>query len=265
MRSSLRHPPTMPAAMEADVPALRPVSLDRSTTWLERGWRDFAAHPFIGLAYGSVFALLGWLLTFGLAEFGMGSLVLPLAAGFMLVAPFLAVGLYEVSRRREAGEPVSLGAALRALGRNGQMADMGLVLLLAFFVWFQLAMIIFALFFGGRPPALDQFVSQIVLAPQGPAFLITGTLVGGGVAAAVFAVSVVSMPMLLDRDVSALTAMRTSLRAAWLNRKTMIGWAATLATLGVLGVAALFVGLAVTLPVAAHASWHAYRDLVGKG
>lgn len=262
MRSSLRAGIVPPALQPS--PALRPVPLERSATWLDRGLRDFAAHPVIGLAYGSVFALLGWLLTFGLAEFGMGALILPLAAGFMLVAPFLAVGLYEVSRRREADEPVTLLAAVRALGRNGQMADMGLVLLLAFFVWFQLAMIIFALFFGGRPPALDEFFSQIVLAPQGPAFLITGTLVGGVVAAAVFAVSVVSMPMLLDRDVSALTAMRTSLHAVWLNRKNMIGWAATLATLGVLGVAALFVGLAVTLPIAAHASWHAYRDLVGK-
>lgn len=242
---------------------LKPVSLERSTTWLERGFADFLAYPGIGLTYGSVFAVLGWLLTFGLAGFGMGSLILPLAAGFMLVAPFLAVGLYEVSRRREAGESVTLTAALLALGRNRQMADMGLVLLLAFFAWFQVAMIIFALFFGGQPPALDQFFGQVVLAPQGPAFLLTGTLVGGVVAALVFALSVVSMPMLLDRrDVSALTAMRTSLRAVWLNRMNMIGWAATLATLGVMGVAAFFVGLAVTLPVAAHASWHAYRDLV---
>ncbi|MCR6632614.1 MAG: DUF2189 domain-containing protein [Magnetospirillum sp.] len=245
------------------MPALKPVSLDRSTTWLERGFRDFAAHPGIGLAYGGVFALMGWLLTFGLAEIGLGSLILPLAAGFMLVAPFLAVGLYEVSRRREDGQGVTLLQAVGALRRNSQMADMGLVLLLAFFVWFQLAMIIFALFFGGHPPALDEFFGQVVLAPQGPAFLLTGTVVGGVVAAIVFAVSVVSMPMLLDRDVSALTAMRTSLKAAWLNRMNMIGWAATLATLGVLGVAALFVGLAVTLPIAAHASWHAYRDLVG--
>jgi uncharacterized membrane protein len=248
-----------------ELPALRPVSLDRSTTWLERGWRDFAAHPGIGLAYGSVFAFLGWLLTFGLARFGMGSLILPLAAGFMLVAPFLAVGLYEVSRRREAGEHVTFGHALRALGRNSQMADMGLVLLLAFFVWFQLAMILFALFFGGTPPALDAFFSQVVMAPQGAIFLLTGTLVGGVVAALVFALSVVSMPMLLDRrDVGALTAMRTSLRAVWLNRMNMIGWAATLATLGMLGLAAFFVGLAVTLPIAAHASWHAYRDLVAE-
>jgi uncharacterized membrane protein len=123
-------------------------------------------------------------------------------------------------------------------------------------------MILFALFFGGHPPALGEFFSQVVMAPQAPVFLISGTLVGGVVAALVFAISVVSMPMLLERPVSALTAMRTSLRAVWLNRMNMIGWAATLATLGALGIAFAFVGLALTLPVAAHASWHAYRDLV---
>ncbi|HTH15463.1 MAG TPA: DUF2189 domain-containing protein [Magnetospirillum sp.] len=244
------------------LPPIRQVTLDRSSTWLGRGFADFAAHPGIGLAYGAVFALFGWLLTFGLGEIGMGSLILPLAAGFMLVAPFLAVGLYEVSRRCEAGQDVTLAQAIRAIGRNHQMADRGLVLLLAFFVWFQLAMVIFALYFGGHPPALDSFYGQVVLAPQGPAFLLTGTVVGGGVAALVFAISVVSMPMLLDRDVSALTAMRTSLKAFWLNRMNMIGWAATLATLGLLGLSFFFVGLAITLPVAAHASWHAYRDLV---
>lgn len=263
MRHSTHADSTDPAmAGLPPLPTLRIVSVERSTTWLERGFGDFAAHPAIGMAYGSVFALLGWLLTFGLAHVGMGSLILPLAAGFMLVAPFLAVGLYEVSRRREAGQPVTVWQALGAVGRNGQMADMGLVLLLAFFVWFQLAMILFALFFGGRPPALDEFFSQVVLAPQGPAFLIAGTVVGGVVAALVFTVSVVSMPMLLDREVSALTAMRTSVRAVWLNRMNMIGWAATLATLGMLGVSALFAGLALTLPIAAHASWHVYRDLV---
>jgi uncharacterized membrane protein len=246
------------------LPEIRRVSVERSTTWLDRGFGDFVAHPGIGLVYGTVFALFGWLLTFGLAEMGMTALILPLAGGFMLVAPLLAVGLYEVSRRREAGEQVTLLQALGAVRRNGQMADMGLVLLLLFFVWIQMAMVIFALFYGSQPPAMDEFFSQVLMAPQGVAFVATGTVIGGIIAAMAFAVSVVSMPMLLDRKVSALTAMRTSLKAVWLNRMNMIGWAATLATLGFLGVAFLFIGLAFTLPIAAHASWHAYRDLVGE-
>lgn len=264
MRRQSRAVPLAPSLSGLEsLPAIRQVSVDRSSTWLGRGFRDFLAHPGIGLAYGAVFAAIGWLLTGGLAAMGMGSLVLPLASGFLLVAPFLAVGLYEVSRRTERGQRVSLLDAVRAVGRNGEMADMGFVLMLIFLAWFQLAMIIFALFFGGRPPALDQFVTQIALAPQGLAFLATGTIVGGMLAALAFGLSVVSMPMLLDRDVAVLTAMRTSVKAVALNWKNMIGWAATLATLGFLGLAFFFVGLAVTLPIAAHASWHAYRDLVG--
>lgn len=253
-----------PALPLEPLPAVRPITVERSATWLERGFKDFRAHPGIGLAYGGVFALVGWLLTFGLHGIGMDSLILPLASGFLLIAPLAAVGLYEVSRRREKGEGVTLRQALGAMGRNGQMADMGLVLMLLFFVWFQLAMIIFALFFGGQPPALTEFVSQVISSPQGVPFLATGTVVGGTIAAIAFAVSVVSMPMLLDRDVTVLTAMRTSARAVWLNRRNMVGWAATLATLGFLGIVFFFVGLAVTLPIAAHASWHAYRDLVGR-
>lgn len=246
------------------LPAINTVSVDRSSTWLGRGFEDFRRNAGIGLAYGAVFAFFGWFLTFGLAELGMGSLILPLASGFLLVAPFLAVGLYEVSRRTERGQAVRLAEALRAIGRNRQMGDMGFILLLLFFAWFQLSMIIFALFFGGSPPALTEFVSQIALAPQGVPFLATGMLVGGVVATIAFAISVVSMPMLLDRDVAVLTAMRTSLAAVSANWKNMIGWAATLAVLGFLGMAFFFVGLAVTLPIAAHASWHAYRDLVGE-
>lgn len=251
-----------PAGLEP-LPAVRQVSIDRSSTWLGRGFRDFVSHPVIGLAYGAVFAAIGWLLTTGLAAMGMGSLVLPLASGFLLVTPFLAVGLYEVSRRAEKGQRVTLADAIRAVGHNREMADMGFVLMLIFFAWFQLAMVIFALFFGGSPPALTEFVSQVALAPQGLAFLATGTIVGGLLAALAFALSVVSMPMLLERDVAVLTAMRTSLKAVAVNWKNMIGWAATLATLGFLGMAFFFIGLAITLPIAAHASWHAYRDLVG--
>lgn len=250
------------ATGRAPVPVIRRVAPDRSAQWLELGFGDFCAHPLIGLAYGLGFAGFGWLLTVGLERLGMGSLILPLAGGFLLVAPLAAVGLYEVSRRREQGAGVTLRATVAAMRRNGQIADMGLVLLLIFFAWVQLALVLFALFYGARPPALDAFVDQVVLAPQGALFLTTGTVLGGVLAALAFAVSVVATPMLLDREVSAIVAMRASLEAVWRNRLNMIGWAATLATLGAVGLACLFVGLAVTMPIAAHASWHAYRDLV---
>lgn len=246
-----------------DRPPVRRISAELSATWLQRGWADLMAHPGIGLGTGGFFAFVGWLLTFGLADAGMGSAILPLASGFMLIGPLAAVGLYEVSRRREAGDTVTVGLILAAVRRNGrQIADFGLVLMLFFCAWVEVAMILFALFYGANPPGLSDFMSRVVLSGDGVPFLATGTLIGGVLAALAFGLSVVSVPMLLDRDVSALTAMRTSLAAAWANRLNMIGWAATLAALTFMGMGAFFVGLAVSLPVAAHASWHAYRDLV---
>ncbi|HSV29357.1 MAG TPA: DUF2189 domain-containing protein, partial [Candidatus Omnitrophota bacterium] len=169
MRPTTRVFPHDGAMAPEPVPVIRPVSVERSATWLDRGFKDFLAHPRIGLTYGAVFAGLGWLLTFGLHGLGMDSLILPLASGFMLVGPLAAVGLYEVSRRRELGtdDGMTIGQAIAAIRRNGQIADMGMVLLLLFFAWFQLAMILFALFYGGNPPALTEFWSQIVMAPQG--------------------------------------------------------------------------------------------------
>ncbi len=256
--------PIAPVAAPAaePIPRLRRMAPDAPGRWLERGFADARAHPWIGLAYGLAFAGVGWLLALGLARAGMGSLVLPLAGGFLLVAPVAASGLTEVSRRRERGLEVTLPATLAAMGRNRQLADLGLVLLLIFLAWIQVAMVLFALFFGTRPPALGALAAEVLAAPQGVLFLAAGTVAGAALAALAFAVSAVAIPMLLDRDVSALAAIRTSLAAVWLNRKIMVGWAATLATLGGLGLAFLFVGLAVTLPIAAHAGWHAYRDLV---
>lgn len=255
--SDFFHPGPLP------LPPIHNVGLEQSCTWIGRGAADFVAYPGIGMAYGAAFALCGWLMTYGLELMGMGSLILPLGAGFLLVAPFLAVGLYDVSRRKERNLPVTWRHTLTAIARNPQMADMGLVLLLVFMAWFQVALVLFALFFGRHPPPLTEFVFNILMAPQGWAFLMTGTVVGALFAALAFSLAVVSMPMLLDRPVSAQTAMRTSLRAVWVNRRNMIGWAATLAVLGALGLGFLLIGLAVALPVAAHASWHAYRDLVG--
>jgi uncharacterized membrane protein len=241
------------------------VTVEQSSLWLQRGWADLLAHPAIGLGYGSAFAAIGWLLTFGLAAMDMGSLILPLGSGFMLVAPLAAVGLYEVSRRRELGQQVTLWQALSAVGRNGRgIADFGLLLMLLFCAWIELALVLFALFYGSHPPSLEHFLGSVVLSGNGVPFLVLGTLVGGLMASVAFALSVVSMPMLLDRKVSVTTAVVCSVRAVWLNRRVLIGWAATLVTLTFCGMAAFFVGLALTLPVAAHASWHAYRDLVEK-
>ena len=249
---------------EQDVirPRARRVHLEHSNIWLQKALEDFKACPGLSLAYGMVFAVIGWGLTFGLQLMGLSSLILPLAGGFMFMAPFMAGGLYDVAKRREAGEEPGFKQALAAVGRNKEIAHMGLALMLLFLAWFQIAMILFALFFGTHPPDLGQFLTTLGKAPQTVPFLMIGTAAGAVLAAIAFAISVVSMPLLLDQPVSALTAIRTSVQVTWVNRLNLIGWAAALVVLGAAGVVAFFIGLAITLPVAAYASWHAYRDLV---
>jgi uncharacterized membrane protein len=252
-------------ASQSQVVALgvRRVGIEEPTAWLEAGWHDLWRSPASSLSYGLAFAVFGWALAFGLEAAGLGSLILPLAAGFMLIGPLAAVGLYELSRCHALGQPATLRGALGAWRRNGdQIGMMGVALLVALFAWIQVALIIFALFFRGAPPSLAAFGAQLVSSTDNIPFLVIGTLAGGVLAAVVFSVSAVSLPMLLDRQVTAAEAVIASIAAVRRNRAVMLGWGLTLALLTGLGVATGFLGLIVTLPLAGHASWHAYRGLI---
>ncbi|WP_404385765.1 DUF2189 domain-containing protein [Caenispirillum salinarum] len=245
-------------------PDIRRVTVDQSTLWLAAGWRDFRANPLVSLFYGLLFTVGGYALVLGLEQMGMQSLILPLVGGFMLIAPVLAVGIYEASRRREANETVRAGVCISAFRRNPiQLASYGLVLLILYLTWLMLALLIFAVFYNERPPALDSFLIEVLLAPQAPLFLIVGTAVGGALAWLAFSISVVALPMMLDRDVSAIYAMAASVEATRKNTKVMIGWAAMIALITIVGMATFFIGLAIAVPLVGHASWHAYRAMIG--
>lgn len=219
--------------------------------------------PGPSLAYGIVFSAAGYALTYWLYVAGAFFLILPVAAGFALMGPAAAVGLYDVSRRLESGQPISVGATIKGvLGRADTFAAMGLVLMLFFLAWMEIALLIFAFFFGDQPISADNFVERVFFAPESLPFLITGTVAGGILAAAVFAISVISLPMLLDRNVGVPTAVATSLRTVARNRKAMALWALIIAVFTSLGVATFFLGLVLTLPLVGYATWHAYRDLV---
>lgn len=244
-------------------PQIRQVTVDESSRWLASGWADLLANRRISVGYGLIFVIAAWLLFGGLGWLGLDSLILPLAGGFLLVGPVAAVGLYEISHRREQGLPVSLGAALGAWRRNPtQIGMMGVLLLLAFIVWLQVALLIFAAFFGAGPPTLQGFLAEAVVSPFAVPFLMVGTVAGAVLAAIVFAISAVSLPMLVDREATVAEAVATSLRAVGANWRVMTGWAAMIALIGAVGLATFFIGLAVALPLLGHASWHAYRALV---
>jgi len=240
------------------------VGVDAPWVWLSAGWRDFRGAPAISLTYGAGFVAVSFLLTFGLWAVDLLYLVLPLAAGFMFLGPVVCIGLYEVSRRLERGEPVTLRDAVMAWRANpGSIAIMGLILMMFLLVWIRIAFLIFALFFGGQLASWEFLVTTLFFSIDGIPFLLVGTVVGGVLAAGVFAISAVALPLLLDRDVGVLRAMITSIAAVAKNWRVLIGWGALIVLFTGAGLVTFYVGLAVTLPLIGHASWHAYRDLVG--
>lgn len=247
--------------------ALRKVPFDAPYSWLAAGWRDMGRVPRVSLAYGAIFAIAGLLLSVGLTEIGLQSMILVLAAGFILVGPMIAAGLYETSRRLEKSEPVSLASTLRAgFFERGQLAYMGLLLMLIYLAWVEIALLLFMLFLGPQPmPPLEAFVPTLLLTPRGLGMLIVGTGVGMVLAATVFAVSAVAVPLLMVERVDVVTAALTSISACRKNPKAMALWAALIAGAMLLGFVTLFFGLVIMFPLVGHATWHAFRDLVERG
>lgn len=256
--AATRNAPPGSILIRTDIP------FDAPWSWLGAGWRDLWAVPVISLAYGAAFAGAALLLLAGLLTMGWQSIVLVLAGGFLLVGPMLAVGLYELSRRLEAGEPIDPRDAIFVGVRSpGQLAIMGVVLMIAYLAWVQIALVLLMLFLGGQGlPPPEAFVSTLLFTPRGLGLLVTGTLVGGLLAAAVYAITAVSVPLLMSRDIDVVTAVATSVRAVLANPKPMLLWATLITAMTGVGIATLFIGSVIAFPLIGHATWHAFRDVV---
>lgn len=244
-------------------PRVRRVGMDAPWLWLARGWDDTQRAAHVSLAWALIFVAVGALLIGGFAALGVYEAILPLAAGFPLLAPILVIGLYEVSRRLERGEPVDFKTPLLAWRRNaGQIGFLGFVLGFIFLAWMRIATLLFAWFFGMAPFSAGDFLNQVVLSGANILFLVIGTTVGAVLALVVFAISAVSVPMLLDREVNVFTAIATSVAAVRANPRPMLLWALLIVLFTGAGLLLALVGLILTLPLVAHATWHAYRELV---
>lgn len=244
-------------------PRVRRVGNDRPWLWLAGGWEDMRRAAGVSVAWALIFVAVGAALTGGLAALGAYEAILPLAAGFPLVAPILVIGLYEVSRRLERGEAVDFKTPLLAWRRNaGQIGFLGFVLGFVFLAWMRIATLLFAWFFGTAPFAAGDFLNQVVLSGANILFLAIGTGIGAVLALVVFAISAVSVPMLLDREVNVFTAIATSVAAVRANPRPMLLWALLIVLFTGAGLLLALVGLILTLPLVAHATWHAYRELV---
>ncbi|MFO0291827.1 MAG: DUF2189 domain-containing protein [Rhodospirillales bacterium] len=251
------------AVFDVPSPRIRQVEIDRPWVWLAKGWNDLVAAPQVSLAYGAVIAGASLALAGVLFLLETVYLLLPMAAGFFLVAPLVAVGLYDTSRRLAAGEEVSLRAALGAVGRNrAQIALLGLALMMLHLAWVRIATLLFALFFDRTHPSWGTIIDTIFFSPISLPFLATGSVVGLGLAIVAFSISAFSIPMLIDRDTNVMLAMVTSVAAVGRNWRPMALWAALIVVFTAVGMATLFVGLVVAMPLIGHATWHAYRDVV---
>lgn len=244
---------------------IQKLTLDHPWNWLAKGWRDLTHAPFVSLSYGLIFVLAGYALFAVVLYSELFYLFIPLLSGFLLVGPVAAVGLYEISRRHERGQRVSLWHALSAWRANaGQIAAFGMIVMLVFVAWIRLSTLVFALLFQGLTPTWESFVSVVFLRPDSFPLLVAAVVLGGLLAVTVFAISALSVPLLLDRSTNALDAMLFSVRAVRRNVRPMLLWATIIVAFTGIGLATFLVGLLVMLPLIGHATWHAYRDtLVG--
>jgi uncharacterized membrane protein len=247
------------------VPVVRKIAMSDLKDALAKGIDDFRTFPTHVIFLSVIYPVIGLLLAGFTLSYDLLPLLFPLAAGFALIGPFAAIGLYELSRQRELGRDVSWRDAFGA--RHSRSTDgiiaLGVLLLIVFVLWVAVAQAIYIANFGYTPPELiPDFLRRVFTTPAGWTLIIVGNGVGFLFAAAVLTISIVSFPLLLDRDVGAVVAVLTSVRATRKNPLIVAAWGLIVAALLLLGSLPLFVGLAVVMPVLGHSTWHLYRKLV---
>lgn len=235
--------------------------------WLAAGWRDMTTDPFQSLAYGVLVFAVSVAVIAGLILFGWDFILFPALAGFMIVGPLLAIGLYEKSRKLATGKRSSLAQMIFVRPQSGgQVLFTGVLLCLLMLLWMRAAVIVYALFFGLQPfPGLDHIATMLFTTPVGLTMLAVGGAIGSLFAAFSFAISAFSIPMQLNERVDALTAMGSSVALVWNNLPVMLVWGAITLVLFLLSLATGMLGLIIVFPVIGHGTWHAYQAIRSPG
>ncbi len=244
---------------------IRTISVGDIMRALAAALDDFRANIRFGLFFGAIYALGGIFIVAALRVYHLPWLIIPVAIGFPLIGPFIAVGLYEISRRREQGLPITWSGILAEVfrQRERQLSWMAFVVLFIFWIWIYQVRLLFALFLGYKAPAeLDALAIMIVSTTQGLLFLGVGTIVGAVISTILFSVTVISMPLLLDEEVDFVTAMITSIRAVAENPVALLTFGFIVGTSALVALVPVFAGLLVVLPVLGHATWHVYRATI---
>jgi uncharacterized membrane protein len=255
-------PPTKAKDFERDLSVYAPFE------WLKAGTRDTFTSPISSLLYGLMVFLILVAFIATLFRFGFSYLLLPVIAGFMVLGPLFAVGLYGKSRLLAAGtQHVSTHEIVSVKAKSPvQLLLVGIVLMLVMTFWLRFAIVLYALFFGMAPfGGLEETINTLFFTPTGHTLLLVGSTVGGLLAAFSFSVSAFSIPMLMNEKKDTLTAMALSVVMAWTNKPVMFVWGCIVLALFLFSVATAFIGLIVFFPILGHATWHAYTAMRGEG
>lgn len=231
--------------------------------WLKLGWRDLWTDPLPSLLYGAAVFSSSWVFIIYMFRTGRDYFLFPALAGFLIVGPLVASGLYLKSRDIERGRRTTFTSMVSVQPLAGaQVFFTGLILTMLMLLWMRAAVLVYALFFGVLPfPGMDHIVEMLVSTPTGWAMLAVGTVIGSLFAGFGFAISVFSVPMLLDRRVDAMTAMGVSMSIVWNNLRPMLVWGALVIVLFIVSIGTGFIGLIVIFPWLGHATWRAYSDM----
>lgn len=255
---------SMPQKRASDWPEVKPIDVSDLTDVLGKAVNDMRQASFMSLFFGIVYALggVGLMLLFFRGD--VPFLIYPTAMGFALLAPFFAAGLYDISRRIETGQPLSWRGVLTSVwhASGKDLGWMAFVTSFAFIIWMDIAAMLTFAFMGFSASSVTEFVREVFTTPNGVLFLVVGNIAGALIAMAVFSITVVSFPMLYDRDIDFVTAMVTSVRLVLKNKKAMLAWAMTIGWMIAVSILSAFVGLVFILPLLGHATWHLYRRAV---
>jgi uncharacterized membrane protein len=252
---------TQPGVSALAVPGINPVTVADLASALRLGWGDFIRAPLFGLFFASVYVLGGWVMYLAVTVSGQLWWSLPAAAGFPILGPFIACGLYEVSRQIEQGRRPGWRSVLGVVWaeKNRQIPSIAVVIVVFFLFWNFVAHMIFALFMGLSSMTDVSSSLSVFLTPNGLAMLAVGTAVGAVFATLLFSITVVSLPLLMDREIDFVTAMIVSVQTVQASPPVMLGWGAFIALLVFAAMLPGFLGLLIVLPVLGHATWHLYR------
>ncbi|MCP5268222.1 MAG: DUF2189 domain-containing protein [Zoogloeaceae bacterium] len=246
---------------QSSTPEIRKVSTGQPFVWLRAGLADLFETPIASIAYGLLFAIAGDIIL--IFSWRHPHLFTAAISGFLLLGPILAAGLYEISRRKEQGLTSTFVESLSGLQRNREsLAFFGLALAALGIAWERISAILFALLSGANATTATELLRQLIGDPQQWPFLALWLFIGALLALLVFALSVISVPLLLDRRIDTVSAILLSLKAFAGNYPVLLLWAALIVLLTLVGFASLLFGLIIIMPILGHASWHAYRDLV---